>query len=178
MAAARGKRRTASSSLAAAIKPRLRLAKAAARKQRLAELREAAAAAGMAKKLDAIFDKHEKLAPFVTSVLDYAPFLRTLILSDPERLIALLSAEPSASLEHTVAEAADAWRSDSREEVMTALRGARQSVALLVALADLGGIWDVVAVTGALTRLRRRRGRCCCQVRARRGSTGGTHRLA
>ena len=151
MAAAKGKRRSASSSLAAAVKPRLRLARAAARKARLAELREAAAAAGMAKKLEAMLGKHAELGPFIASVLDYAPFLRTLILNDPERLIAILAAEPSVSLENTVTEAANAWRLDNRAEVMTALRRARQAVALLVALADLGGVWEMVTVSGALT---------------------------
>ncbi len=35
---------------------------------------------------------------------------------------------------------------------MRLLRAAKQELALLVALADIGGVWDVVAVTEALTR--------------------------
>ena len=35
---------------------------------------------------------------------------------------------------------------------MRALRRAKREAALLIALADLGGVWDVVATTEALTR--------------------------
>jgi glutamate-ammonia-ligase adenylyltransferase len=36
--------------------------------------------------------------------------------------------------------------------IMRLLRQAKQETALLIALADIGGVWDVVAVTAALTR--------------------------
>ena len=46
---------------------------------------------------------------------------------------------------------------------MRALRLAKREAALLVALADIGGVWDVVETTEALTRFadaaRRRRAR-------------------
>ena len=41
---------------------------------------------------------------------------------------------------------------------MSALRAAKHESRLLIALADIGGVWDVVDVTRALTRVRGRSG--------------------
>jgi glutamate-ammonia-ligase adenylyltransferase len=45
-----------------------------------------------------------------------------------------------------------ARRDDDEDELKRALRRAKHEAALLIALADLGGVWDVVATTEALTR--------------------------
>ena len=37
------------------------------------------------------------------------------------------------------------------DDVMAALRHAKQEAALVIALADIGGLWDVMRVTQALT---------------------------
>ncbi len=151
MASAKGKSRIASPILASAIKPRLRLARAAEWKRRLAELGEAAKEAGVSTDLDALLGDHPGLGAFLGSLLDYAPFLRALALSDPPRLLAILASEPTTSLKRSVAMTRRTWRLESKAALMKALRQARQEVALLVALADLGGVWNLVEVTHGLT---------------------------
>ena len=85
------------------------------------------------------------------SVLDFSPFLRSLILEDIARFVEILSTNPTERLAKIVSSTAKSWRGSDEAELMASLRHARQEVALLVALADLGGVWDVEAVTAALT---------------------------
>ncbi|MEP5514075.1 MAG: bifunctional [glutamine synthetase] adenylyltransferase/[glutamine synthetase]-adenylyl-L-tyrosine phosphorylase [Bauldia litoralis] len=151
MASATKRKPSARSSLAAQIEPRLRLAKAADRKARLAELYEAAEEAGVAARLKTLLDRHDGLGAFVASVSEYAPFLRSLMLGEPARLIALLGKNPKGSLDRLVTGTADAWRLDDRDALMAALRRARQEAALLIGLADLGGVWSVSDVVAALS---------------------------
>ncbi|MCB1488827.1 MAG: bifunctional [glutamine synthetase] adenylyltransferase/[glutamine synthetase]-adenylyl-L-tyrosine phosphorylase, partial [Bauldia sp.] len=150
MAQAR-KRGRGGKTLADSIKPRLRPAKAAARRTQGAELAGAAEEAGAGKRLKAVLDRHDGLGDFVASVLDYSSFLRGLILGEPERFIRLLEEEPSAALEKCLAATRDAWRLADKDEVMASLRRSRQEAALLVALADLGGVWSVDEVLHALS---------------------------
>ncbi len=112
------------------------------------ELRAAARDAG-AKGLPPASAK--KVWTFLGSLLAYSPFLRGVALGDPAGLADLLRDDPKASLKRIVDAAADAWRADDQSELMRRLRRGRQETALLVALADLGGIWDVIDVTDALT---------------------------
>ncbi|MCW5716952.1 MAG: bifunctional [glutamine synthetase] adenylyltransferase/[glutamine synthetase]-adenylyl-L-tyrosine phosphorylase [Bauldia sp.] len=78
-------------------------------------------------------------------------FLRGLILDDPARLVRLLGADPDAAAGRLIAATALAWRGADEEGVMAALRTHRNEFALLVALADLGGVWTVDRVMEALT---------------------------
>ncbi len=132
----------ADASLAARLKPRLK-ADTARTKARLGELKLAAGKPGNLPKGVA--------AAFVAGVMDASPYLRSLILDDPARLAAILAEDPKARLDRIVKDAAAAWRDADEATLMTRLRLARQEVALITALADLGGVWDVNAVTVALT---------------------------
>jgi len=120
-------------------------------KARLAELAEAFAGAGEGPALAALLRRHAELGPFLGSALEYSPFLHGLCLEDPRRLLALLDAEPGARLKQLVRATARAWRKTSEEMLAARLRRGRAEAALLAALADLGGVWDVVRVTEALT---------------------------
>jgi glutamate-ammonia-ligase adenylyltransferase len=72
-------------------------------------------------------------------------------MEDPERLARLLRRPPGESLDALDSSACRAAR--RREaDLMRALRRAKRESALLIALADIGGVWDVVAATEALTR--------------------------
>jgi glutamate-ammonia-ligase adenylyltransferase len=82
---------------------------------------------------------------------DHSPYLWTLIGEDPERLVGLLQRPPGQSLDALVSALA-ARRDENEADLMRALRRAKREAALLVALADIGGLWDVVAATEALTR--------------------------
>ncbi len=76
-------------------------------------------------------------------------YLAGLMQRETDWLAAALDAPPEASL----AALLDAARSDDVAALPALLRQTKRRVALLTALADLGGAWDLDAVTDALTRL-------------------------
>jgi [glutamine synthetase] adenylyltransferase / [glutamine synthetase]-adenylyl-L-tyrosine phosphorylase len=84
-------------------------------------------------------------------IAEHSPYLWQLIRADPGFLVRLAEASPDASLEHVLAQLRRACETHSESGTMRALRLAKQRIALLVALADLGGVWDVTTVTKALT---------------------------
>jgi [glutamine synthetase] adenylyltransferase / [glutamine synthetase]-adenylyl-L-tyrosine phosphorylase len=72
-----------------------------------------------------------------------SPFLSALCLRDPEALWLTLSQSPEARLEHITTTLADAMETDAQKAAMHALRQAKNRYALCVALADLGGVFDL-----------------------------------
>jgi glutamate-ammonia-ligase adenylyltransferase len=78
-----------------------------------------------------------------------APYLRDLIGKEADWLRAVLAEPPETVFETVLADLARA----APDRLASALRQAKRRAALLVALADLGGVWDLDQVTGALTRL-------------------------
>ncbi len=83
-----------------------------------------------------------------------SPYLTGLIRRDPPRLVRLLAAPPEQRFATLCDEAVAAPRGvSSVTDLMSALRRVRSEAALLVALCDLGGLWTLEEVTGALTRL-------------------------
>lgn len=112
----------------------------------LAELRRGDAA------LDALLERSPLACDMLLGMLAHAPFLARALRAQAARLHAFLAAPPEESHAAVVAEAAGAWREASDQAaLMKALRRARIANALLVAMADLGGVWDVVEVTRALS---------------------------
>jgi glutamate-ammonia-ligase adenylyltransferase len=83
-----------------------------------------------------------------------SPFLWQLATADPARLVTLLEADPdqhfSALLART-GKAVAAARDEAR--AMQLLRRMKAEGALLIALADIGGVWPVMRATRALTEL-------------------------
>lgn len=148
--AKRSKSRTARS-LATEIESCLKAPPAKEVKHRLAELTEAAEEVGVDKALAALVKSKTGLGPFLASVMEWSPFLRSLMIDDPEQLVDLLMSDPKARRRKLVNATARAWKKGAEADVMAALRQARREMALLVALADLGRVWDVVAVMGALS---------------------------
>ena len=151
MNAARTTKRPPAKTLAAVAKPCLAPPKGAGVKARLADLKEAAAEAGVGKPLAALLKANAGLGPFLAAVMAASPFLRSLMLDEPARLVDLLSGDPAARLKKLVAATAASWKTAEEKDLMALLRRSRKEVALLVALADLGGLWDVIAVTKALS---------------------------
>jgi len=137
--------------LAADIRADLRPPKAARSREILADLKAAAGEADAAAELSALLHEHAGLGPFLAAVFDASPFLRQIALDDAGRLVAILSEDPDTRFTRRMAEVATSWRDADEAGLMTSLRQARAEVALLVALADLAGIWPVERVTGALT---------------------------
>jgi glutamate-ammonia-ligase adenylyltransferase len=81
-----------------------------------------------------------------------SPYLFDLIVGSPARWLDLLRADPQTRLAAIVADIADAANAD-QETAMRRWRQARAQAALLIAMADIGGVWDVVDVTAALTQV-------------------------
>lgn len=102
--------------------------------------------------LTAVFE--DDYAKRLTSgIFGASPYLRRLILSDGARYERLMETSPSESLERVFA-TLDAPRILELDEagVRRALRLAKQELALLTALCDLGGVWPLAMVTEVLTR--------------------------
>ncbi len=84
---------------------------------------------------------------------DHSPYLWRLASADPQRLARLASDAPHVTLEGLLAKAkARARTAQDEASVMEVLRLAKQEAALVIALADIGGLWDVIDVTQALSR--------------------------
>ncbi|HXF54804.1 MAG TPA: bifunctional [glutamine synthetase] adenylyltransferase/[glutamine synthetase]-adenylyl-L-tyrosine phosphorylase, partial [Hyphomicrobiaceae bacterium] len=95
-----------------------------------------------------------RVRALIGGVFAGSPYLSGLIRRDPPRLVRLLSSVPEEHLKRLCEEAAAAAAgSDTAAEVMARLRRLRSEAALLVALADLAGVWGLEQVTGALTGL-------------------------
>src|SRR3954471_13919603 len=89
--------------------------------------------------------------PALAPVFGASPYLAGLARRNPRRLADLLEADPGARLEDILARTA-AVEALGPEAAGEALRVLKQELHLLTALADLGGVWDLDQVTGALTR--------------------------
>ena len=82
-----------------------------------------------------------------------SPYLASLATRQPGRLRATLEDPPEARLAGILAAAAAVTvEAPGLDEVKRRLRGLKADTHLLTALADLGGVWDLDQVTGALTR--------------------------
>jgi glutamate-ammonia-ligase adenylyltransferase len=130
--------------------------------ERLRDAPWLAAPAQAGKRLDSLLcdARAEALAPLaqaeatralLVGIADHSPYLWSMIAEDPGRLARLLAAPPEDALAALIGRVA-ARRDDDEDELKRALRRAKREAALLIALADLGGVWDVVATTEALTR--------------------------
>jgi glutamate-ammonia-ligase adenylyltransferase len=117
----------------------------------LAELRERARAGPELAPLAAVLES-ERVANLLRGVFSGSPFLTGLITRDPARLERVLTRAPASRLEELKGGLArDMAAAASRADAMRILRVFKAEVALLTALADLGGVWPVLMVTAALT---------------------------
>ncbi|PZU89646.1 MAG: bifunctional [glutamine synthetase] adenylyltransferase/[glutamine synthetase]-adenylyl-L-tyrosine phosphorylase [Chelatococcus sp.] len=98
------------------------------------------------------FAEHPASAALVAGILAHAPFLTQIMRFDPAALLACLTTSPEARRDALLAAVATQGRACSETpELMRLLRLFRRDMALLVALADIGGVWGVETVTQALT---------------------------
>ncbi|HEY8571637.1 bifunctional [glutamine synthetase] adenylyltransferase/[glutamine synthetase]-adenylyl-L-tyrosine phosphorylase [Phenylobacterium sp.] len=93
----------------------------------------------------------EQAWPAVKPVFAASPYLASLGRRDPQMLARVLAADPAERLEAVLAQTAAAAGLDG-DAAVVALRKLKAELHLLTALADLGGVWDLDQVTGALTR--------------------------
>src|SRR5882757_904733 len=83
---------------------------------------------------------------------DGSSYLWELARADPDRLVALLDADPDGRLEALIAGVTTSV-AVSEDELMRELRRMKAEGALLIALADIGGVWPITRVIAALTEL-------------------------
>jgi glutamate-ammonia-ligase adenylyltransferase len=98
-----------------------------------------------------IMAAHPPVRALIDVVASFSPYLWDLVRADPERLADLMQSDPDEWLAQLRATAADVPAGASDADVMRRLRIMKAEAALLIALADIGGVWDVMRVTGALT---------------------------
>jgi len=91
--------------------------------------------------------EREALAP----VFGASPYLAGLVRRDPARLAGLLDADPDVRLAD-ILDRTRALAGVAPEAAAPGLRRLKAEAHLLTALADLGGVWDLDQVTGALAR--------------------------
>jgi glutamate-ammonia-ligase adenylyltransferase len=136
---------TASGALAGRLTPCGPVLDRAAAGRALETLSAAAASGGWSAELAAA---RAALEP----VFAAAPYLTALAVRRPERLAAILRAEPQARLAAILAEAAEVEaHGEGPDTAKHRLRALKGDLHLLTALADLGGVWDLDALTRALT---------------------------
>ena len=92
------------------------------------------------------------LARLLEGIADHSPYHWRLISLDPQRLCNLLSLSAQEGMFNLLHSVGQLWQIAEREaDVLRELRRAKQTSALLIALADLGQLWTVEQVTRALS---------------------------
>jgi glutamate-ammonia-ligase adenylyltransferase len=92
------------------------------------------------------------LRDLVFATASNSPYLARQMLRDADALPADLSAAPEDTLA-TLLGSLTIEDKPTRAEMMQRLRAVKRRAALLIALADLGGVWNLAEVTAALTNL-------------------------
>jgi len=96
----------------------------------------------------------ETLDALLRGVFEGSPYLWGTITADPAMLLRILEEEPEAATQRILTGYARlALDAESDAEAQVALRAMKREGALLIALADIGGIWSLDEVTDALTQL-------------------------
>src|SRR5580692_1718390 len=98
------------------------------------------------------FAPEERFKALLDSAFGNSPFLSRLALREHEFLNRLSNISPESALVAIEADAASAASAEDVTSAMAILRRAKRQAALAIALADIGGIWDVKSVTKALTK--------------------------
>ncbi len=93
-----------------------------------------------------------QVAAVLLGILACSPYLTGLLRRDPERLVRLLDTPPETQLDLLIERLGpEVATARTSADAMRLLRAFKSEVALLAALADLGGAWQVMRVTAALT---------------------------
>jgi glutamine synthetase adenylyltransferase len=107
-----------------------------------------------AKPLKALLAAHKTVDTLLQSLAESSPYLWELASGDPARLLRLLTADPDSHLAALLADTGRAVAATEDEtQAMRWLRRMKAEAALLIALADIGGVWPVMRATRALTDL-------------------------
>jgi len=107
-----------------------------------------------AEALRAIFEASPKARDLTAGLFEYSPHLTDLVRADAGRLVRLLGVNPESHLQGLLANVVGALSAMSDESgAMGLLRRTKSEAALLISIADIGGVWPVLQVTRGLTEL-------------------------
>jgi glutamate-ammonia-ligase adenylyltransferase len=94
------------------------------------------------------------LLSLLEGIADGSPYLWDLASAEPARLLLLLHSDPDDRLATLLSTTATAVAgAKDQDEAMRLLRRMKAEAALLIGLSDIGGVWPIMRVTEALTRL-------------------------
>jgi len=105
-------------------------------------------------RLRGLSDENAGVAGLLELVFGASPYLTRLVARDPETAVAIIERGPDAVLAETLGEAAGlagAGALPEEDEMMVGLRHLKARAALVIALADLAGVWSLEQVTAALS---------------------------
>ena len=88
---------------------------------------------------------------FLENVASCSPYLRRLMLRDPGRLSDILGGAPEDIVDEAARDLNAAIALDTADTQLKALRLAKDKASLTIALADIGGVWDVITAAARLS---------------------------
>jgi glutamate-ammonia-ligase adenylyltransferase len=104
--------------------------------------------------LNDLLAAHPLLVTLLESLSESSPFLWELVSREAARLLRLLNSDPDAHFAALLAEHGQAAATTADDtQAMRLLRRMKAEAALLIALADIGGVWPVMRAARALTEL-------------------------
>ncbi len=108
--------------------------------------------AGGIKSVKALLAASPRLDALMAALADHSPYLWELATADAERLLRVLQADPDDHLAALLGERARTIAACKDEaQAMRLLRRMKSEAALLIALADIGGVWPVMRTARALS---------------------------
>ncbi len=114
----------------------------------------AQAPAADTKRLRALLAAHPVVATLLQGLAEHSPYLWDLASMEPQRLLRLFESDPDTHFAVLLAENGSAIaKTSDEEEAMRLLRRMKAEAALLIAVADIGGVWQVMRAAHALTEL-------------------------
>lgn len=91
--------------------------------------------------------------PMMKSLGGNSPYLAGLLVRESDAVRRVATEGADAAFEHVLSNLSHISPASKRSDVAAALRQAKRSAALIVAIADVGGSWPLETVTGALSEL-------------------------
>jgi len=112
--------------------------------------------------------------PLLEAVFGGSPFLSLCLAQEPATFRDLCERGPDATFSALMdSTEADLGRADDQARLMATLRRAKRRCSLVVALADIAGLWPLEAVTGALSRFAELAATLSCRCLLRRAHANG-----
>jgi glutamate-ammonia-ligase adenylyltransferase len=105
-----------------------------------------------ARRFEAFVGAKREVRRLIDAIFAASPFLTDIILREPDDALASLNESPEQRADALIADIAHAIDLESEADFKRALRRIKAKSALLIALADIAGVWLVDTVVEALTR--------------------------